>query len=90
MSAFRVTIILTTTKGQKPTVKKFLVTVQTQTSIFGKTVEGYDAVLSLVTKPEIISYLVTKDGEQVTYSELASAWRHPARARRYPALMPPQ
>ena len=77
-------------RGKPKTMKTFLVSIQTQTGMYGKTVKGYDAVLELVTKPETISYIVTKDGEQVTFAHLASAWRHPARAGRYPMLMPPQ
>lgn len=70
-------------------MKTFLVSIKTETTMFGKTVKGYDAVLELVTHPDVVSYIVTKEGKEVTVSELASAWRHPARAGRYPMFRLP-
>ena len=67
-------------------MKTYLVTIKTENSIFGKTVKGYDAVLEMVTRPDVLSYVVSKDGKQVSYSEIASAWRHPSRRHKYPPL----
>lgn len=65
---------------------KYMVTIQTENSMYGKTAEGYDQVLELITRPEVNSYIVYKGEKQVTFAELASAWRHPARNGKYPPL----
>lgn len=67
----------------------YQVTITTDNSVYGKTAEGYDEVLALITQPEVTSYIVYKGERQVTFAELASAWRHPARQGRYPALRMP-
>lgn len=67
----------------------YLVTVSTAETMYGKKVDSMDAVLEMVTGPEIKSYLVSKNGEEVSFAELASAWRHPARQRKFPPLRLP-
>lgn len=67
----------------------YQVTIKTDNSVYGKTAKGYDEVLALITNPEVTSYIVYKGEKQVTFAELASAWRHPARNGLYPALRLP-
>lgn len=67
----------------------YLVTVSTAETMYGKKVDSMDAVLEMVTGPEVKSYLVSKNGEEVSFAELASAWRHPARQRKFPPLRLP-
>ena len=87
MSAFCGTIRPSLRKDKQ--TMTYQVTIKTDNSVYGKTVEGYDGVLALVTNPEVTSYIVYKGEKQVTFAELASAWRHPARQRKYPPLKLP-
>lgn len=68
---------------------KYQITIETENSIYGKAADNYDDVLEFITSPGVTSYIVYKGEKQVTYQELASAWRHPARNGKYPPLIRP-
>ena len=66
----------------------YLLYVITTDKSYTCSVDSIDEILEHLTAGNVVDYTVTKGDRYVSYPELASAWRHPARNNQYPPLKP--